>query len=570
MRRSSLGTGINTASAQRSAIIPPDLRAEHELLLLCSGVRIDSDHAARVEELLQDSIDWNVFLLCASRNQVLALVSQRLQATYGGLVPAPILEFLGDCSRKTTERNHYLADELKRICALFKTNGILALPFAGPLLAEIAYRDFSLTEAKSLEFVVAPENILQARDLLLADGYRREYTWDAAREAAELRFRRVIGMDRSQDGVHVWLSSELDPGNYSWPLRFDSLRSSTISLAGESISTLTAEDAALHACVHATRDAISPHLSLISDAARLAASFKVDAWQSFLKRASALGVSRKVLVVLTMARDLLGAKFPAALPSSTRSDAAASKLCAHATACMFSEIDYIPGMRERAALQLAARERLIDKARFVIRLALMPTGDDWAVMALPTFLYYAARPLRMLGRRAGWFRQRRLAVFMPTPVEIVEEMLALAQVDPSDTLYDLGCGDGRIVIRAAERFGIRGVGVDLDPDRVAEATAGARAAGVDHLVSFTQQNVMEVDVSSASVVCLFLSPQANLMLRPRLQRDLPTHARIVSRSHDMGDWAPLRTKLVACDGAISRIYVWQLEGETTPHAKEVL
>jgi len=139
-------------------------------------------------------------------------------------------------------------------------------------------------------------------------------------------------------------------------------------------------------------------------------------------------------------------------------------------------------------------------------------------------------------------------------------MLTLADVGPSDTVYDLGCGDGRIVICAAKRHGARGVVVDLDPDRVAEAEANARAAGVNHLVTFFHQNVMEVDVSAASVVSLFLSPQANLMLRPRLNQKLAPKARIVSRSHDMGDWAPLKTKLVACDGAISRIYFWRVEG----------
>jgi SAM-dependent methyltransferase len=216
-------------------------------------------------------------------------------------------------------------------------------------------------------------------------------------------------------------------------------------------------------------------------------------------------------------------------------------------------------MRKRAALQLAARERRVDQARFLIRLAALPTRDDWAMLPLPASAYYALRPLRMLGRRIGMFRPRRLAVFMPTPIEIVEEMLALAEVSPSDTVYDLGCGDGRMVISAAARHGAHGVGVDLDPDRVAEAKASARAAGVDHLVTFLQQNVMEVDISSASVVLLFLSPQANLMLRPRLNQELPYHARIVSRSHDMGDWAPLKTKLVACDGALSRIHLWRVQ-----------
>jgi hypothetical protein len=537
----------------------PGLRAEHELLLLCARISIDSTDTARIQHLLHSPLDWNVFLLAASRNHVLGLVSSRLQATCADAIPRETLDFLRDCSTRITERNRYLAGELKRICNLFHTNGIPVLPFGGPLQAAMAYQDASLPEIKNLEFVVDQKYVLRARDLLLADGYRRDYTWDAAREAAELRFRRVIGLDRSEDGVHVWLFRDLDPGSYSRPLKFQSLTPSTVSLDGESIVTLNAEDALLHACVHASAEALSPHLSLISATAQLASHLNTDAWQRFLDRAGALGVRRKAIVILALARDLLGASYPEAIESAIRSDREVPRLCAHVIGCLFSDMDYVPSMRKRAALQLAARERRVDQARFLIRLAALPTRDDWAMMPLPASAYYALRPLRMLGRRVGMFRPRRLAVFMPTPIEIVEEMLALAEVGQSDTVYDLGCGDGRIVISAASRHGAHGVGVDLDPDRVAEAKASARAAGVDHLVTFLQQNVMEVDISSASVVLLFLSPQANLMLRSRLNQELPPHARIVSRSHDMGDWAPLKTKLVACDGALSRIHLWRVQ-----------
>ncbi len=554
----------------QASIDVPALRAEHELLLLCSRVSVELEHGARIQQLLAESFDWNLFLLAASRNHVLALVAHRLQATYTRAIPATILEFFRDCSRRTVERNHHLTGELKRIWAVFRAKGIRALPFSGPVLAAIAYGDAALTEAQSLEFVVAAKNILPARDLLIASGYRREYTWDAAREAAELRFRRVIGLNRSQDGVHIWLSSEVDPDNYSQPLTFNSIPFCTVSIDGESISTLTAEDALLHACVHAARDSFSPQLSSISDAAYLAANLTPDSWHRFQERSRSLGVRRKVLVVLRMARDLLGARFPEYIESSMGLDAAVSHLCEHASSSLLSSSDSVPGMRKRIALQLKARERVIDKLRFLVRQLATPTGDDWAVMPLPAPLfYYAVRPLRMLGRRLGLFRTRRLAVFMPTPIEIVEEMLSLAKVGPSDTLYDLGCGDGRIVIRAAERYGTRGVGVDLDPDRVAEAKASASVAGVDDLVTFVQQNVMEVDISSASVVSLFLSPQANLMLRPKLNRELPTHARIVSRSHDMGDWAPSKTKFVACNGAISRIYLWRVGDDTKQVEKTV-
>ncbi len=129
------------------------------------------------------------------------------------------------------------------------------------------------------------------------------------------------------------------------------------------------------------------------------------------------------------------------------------------------------------------------------------------------------------------------AAYEPSPPEVVEAMLAIANVGPRDVVYDLGCGDGRVVIAAARR-GARGVGVDIDPERVREARANARAAGVEGRVEIRQGDLYEADVSDATVVMLFLQPEVNLRLRPRLLAALRPGSRIVSHWHDMGDWKP--------------------------------
>jgi hypothetical protein len=115
---------------------------------------------------------------------------------------------------------------------------------------------------------------------------------------------------------------------------------------------------------------------------------------------------------------------------------------------------------------------------------------------------------------------RSLAPFVPTPNDVVERMLTLAGVTEDDVVYDLGCGDGRIVIAAAREFGARGVGVDIDPQRIAEANANAEQAGVQHLVRFIEQDAMQVDVSDATVVTLYLLSSSNARLRPILTRQL--------------------------------------------------
>jgi precorrin-6B methylase 2 len=138
-------------------------------------------------------------------------------------------------------------------------------------------------------------------------------------------------------------------------------------------------------------------------------------------------------------------------------------------------------------------------------------------------------------------------------------MLDLAEVGPGDVVYDLGCGDGRILVEAARR-GARAVGVDLDPERVREARANARAAGVEDRVEVREGDLFAAEVRGATVVTLFLWPQVNLKLRPRLLAELAPGSRIVSYWHDMGDWKPART----VETPRARVYLWVVPARETP------
>jgi SAM-dependent methyltransferase len=128
------------------------------------------------------------------------------------------------------------------------------------------------------------------------------------------------------------------------------------------------------------------------------------------------------------------------------------------------------------------------------------------------------------------------APYVTTPPEIVDRLLSLAGVSGKDTVYDLGCGDGRIVIAAAMKYGARGVGIDIDPQRIREARENARRAGVSKLVEFRQQDLFDADVRDATVVTIYLLPGLHAALRPKLLEELRPGARIVSHSFPMGPW----------------------------------
>jgi SAM-dependent methyltransferase len=143
--------------------------------------------------------------------------------------------------------------------------------------------------------------------------------------------------------------------------------------------------------------------------------------------------------------------------------------------------------------------------------------------------------------------------YVPTTEKAVEEMLKLAKVQKSDVLYDLGCGDGRIVITAAKLYGTRGVGIDINPERIKEANENLKNSGVGDKVKFIQGDLFEMDLSPATVITLYLLPALNLKLRPKILK-LKPGTRIVSHDFDMGDWKPEKT--VEADG--KTVYFWTI------------
>ena len=178
-------------------------------------------------------------------------------------------------------------------------------------------------------------------------------------------------------------------------------------------------------------------------------------------------------------------------------------------------------MRTRVAMDFNRRSALL-AGTFVLTLLLFVVSTG------------AQQPLKPLEKKPD-------VPYMPTHEKVVAEMLKVAKVGKDDVLYDLGSGDGRIIITAAKEFGTRGVGVDIDPDLIKEARENAVKAGVADKVKFLQQDLFETDIREATVVTLYLWPEINLRLRPKLLSDLKPGTRVVSHNHDMGDWKPLKT-----------------------------
>jgi SAM-dependent methyltransferase len=182
-----------------------------------------------------------------------------------------------------------------------------------------------------------------------------------------------------------------------------------------------------------------------------------------------------------------------------------------------------------------------------------PSRGRRAVIAAPFLLLV---PTRWAAAQDTETRPRLDVPYVPTPQVVVDKMLEMGKVKKGDMLYDLGCGDGRIVVTAAKQHGARGVGVDIDPNRIREAKQNAKEAGVEDRVEFRRGNLFEADFSPASVVTLYLLPDINRKLRPQLWRQLKVGTRVVSHAFDMGEeWPPERTERVEN----STLYAWTIK-----------
>ncbi len=157
-------------------------------------------------------------------------------------------------------------------------------------------------------------------------------------------------------------------------------------------------------------------------------------------------------------------------------------------------------------------------------------------------------------------QEGKIVPYVPTPQEVVDRMLDMAQVKKGDVVYDLGSGDGRIVVTAAKKYGVKAIGFEIDPERIKESRENIKKAGVAHLVEIRQQDIRTVDLSPASVLTMYLLPEVNLMIRPNIWKQMKVGSRIVSHDFDMGDWKPLKTEHIKDGGSYDHtLYLWHVD-----------
>jgi SAM-dependent methyltransferase len=185
-------------------------------------------------------------------------------------------------------------------------------------------------------------------------------------------------------------------------------------------------------------------------------------------------------------------------------------------------------------------------------------GRDWLASTKAASFFVSSHRPTVLAARTGEDAPY-IAPYVPTPKEVVDRMLQLAEVRDGDVVYDLGSGDGRIVITAAGRYGVKAVGFEIDPSLVKTSRNNIKEAGLEHLVEIREEDIRTVDLSPASVLTLYLYPAANLRLRSTIMRQLKPGARVVSHQFTMGTWKPDRIdQITDSTGILRTLYLWRI------------
>jgi len=541
------------------------MRPELEIVL-CSVRAKSPESEERIKELLSAGVNWSEMLACAIEHKLAPALYERFRALDAALLAQDRRETLAELARSTGRNNLAFLSDMLRLHGLFEAAQIPAIPFKGPALAWLAYPNFTHRTCVDLDFVVPQRYIPEAMSLLQAQGYTPQFCAIESQAGQNGPAPGEYAFAPTGKRSFVELHTERTLRYFSRPLNLEEMNSRLVPLeiGGQNLRTFSVEDLLMMLCVHGAKH-FWERLAWIVDIAQLVTVCEVD-WTLLSEIAAKMESTRLLLLGLYLAHEMVGASLPQSVLDRASGDAQVQWLAGMVLEQYAGNSGPSAGVWPRAVFRIRSSDKYWQGLCQLFRLSLSPTESDRQTIQLPGFLsplYILVRPFRLLGQY-GWGLNRRskpdLAIYQPTPQEIVEQMLHLVNLSQGDVLYDLGCGDGRIVVTAAEKYGVRAVGVDINPTRIAEARANARRHGVEKRVQFILGDAKKTDFAEATVITMFLGADGNLRLADRLRAHLRSGARIVSRNFLIYGWAPERIEnRVMSNGIPTSLYLWTIK-----------
>lgn len=550
------------------------MRPEFELVL-CSASATSPENENRIRTLLGEGLDWNQVLACALEQRLLPVLHERFHALGTDCLTPEQWEVLTELARIEGIKSLFFLGEMRRLYDLFEARQIPAIPYKGPILAWLAYHDVASRTFNDLDFVVPQQYIPQAAAALQAAGYDVRFDPQEAQAGGPEPAGGAYAFVRGPNFMRVELHTERTLRYFPGALHFEEMKARLIpvEIAGRTVRTFSVEDTLVMLCVQGAQK-FWAQLSWSVDVAKLVTAQPVD-WPLAMRIAAEMKSGRLLLLGLYLAHELFGASLPQNILEQAQRDTNVRWLAAAVREQIQGTFDPSTGALHRAAFRIRSRDGIGEGVWHLLRRAISPAENDrprarWPRALAPVDAFLRIR--RRLRENSVGLRPRLksdLAIYAPTLSEVAEKMLRLAEITPGDVLYDLGCGDGRIVVMAAEQYGIRAVGVDINPRCIADANDNARRHGVQNRVQFLLGDAKQVDVSAATVVTLYLGSDGNLRLASRLRSQLRPGARIVSQQFRIYGWPPERVEShVLPNGVETPLYLWRIKEVAVKDAAE--
>jgi hypothetical protein len=539
-------------------------RPEDELLLCCARVDLDPEAISRIRQLAAEPIDWSYLSWSAEMHGVLPLLAWHINACCPESVPVFTREALQTYFRENARHGVDAKEWLSRMLAQLDDAGIQALPLRGPSVAALLYHNVALRQLTDIALLVRERDFRRATELFYDEGCSPSFAYPGgvtAKERTAIKSSRGCVLGARDIRVPVELRYEIMPARFRVP--FDIERLFAPPLAPRAVAMAPSpEHLLVILCLEGARQ-LWKEMATLCDVAELIRRHQSLDWNAIGQLARAEECESVLFLGLLLAEQRLGVPLPARIASDARANYAARKLAFMIDARPFTTSRRPTGLAERIRFQLPLRRRFRDK--FMQALGVMTPGPN-DVPAIPTpasfdFIFYLVRPFRFCVEQL-----RRLTRARPmrpqwagTPPEVVDRMLTLANVGPHDLVVDLGCGEGRIVVHAAQRYGARGLGIDIDNRRVLESREHARRERVHELVKIERMDAFDANLEEATVVALFMSSEWNDRIATKLADELPPGARVVSWNIDIAGWHPQQVDILQVDDEICRVYLWEID-----------
>ena len=379
------------------------MRPEIDLLLACARVHLGPKGPEHILGLVWQPLDWDELLRLAARHRLSPLLYWHLNERCPHLVPDTILAELRAAFQRTANRNLFLTWQLLELLDALNADGIAAIPFKGPTLATAFYRNAALRPFDDLDVFVHRADLPRVREILVSRGFRPLYGMTGAQDASYQDSNCEVCFVKEQGRVAVDLHWGITPEYFSIPFEPKEWweRASMITLGDREVMTLSPEDLLLYLCIHGAKHTWN-RLLWLSDIAELIEASPTLRYAQVLERASAMHVTRMLLLGVALSRDLLGATLPESINAELARDRTIPSLVAGVKRALSENLDGSMDMVSVSTFRMKARERVIDRVRYCVKLATIPTTNDWDWAPLPQWLfplYYLLRPVRLLLQR---------------------------------------------------------------------------------------------------------------------------------------------------------------------------